>query len=159
MALAIMVSTFGCVNGLILMGARLYYAMARDRLFFQAVGRLNRRGVPAVALVLQGVWSAMLTFSGTYNQLLDFVMFAALMFYVLTVAGLFILRRKRPDAERPYRAIGYPLVPALYMTLCALIMLDLLIVKPTYTFAGLAIVVTGIPVYLLWRPANEPAGA
>ncbi|HEV2947494.1 MAG TPA: amino acid permease, partial [Gemmataceae bacterium] len=151
MAVAIMVSTFGCANGLILAGARLYYAMARDGLFFQSVGRLNARGVPAIGLVLQGIWAALLTFSGTYNQLLDYVIFANLLFYVLTVTGLFVLRRKRPGAERPYRAFGYPFLPALYVFLCAVIMLDLLVVKPLYTWPGLIIVLTGIPVYFLWR--------
>ena len=159
MAVAIMVSTFGCVNGMSLMGARLYYAMSRDGLFFRGVGRLNRRGVPAVALVLQGVWSALLVFSGTYNELLDYVIFAVLVFYVLTVAGLFVLRRKQPDAERPYRAIGYPVLPALYVLLCAVIMLDLLIVKPKFTWPGLIIVLTGIPVYFLWRLFGRRAAA
>ena len=156
MAVAIMVSTFGCVNGMILMGARLYYAMAQDRLFFQAVGRLNRFGVPATGLFLQGIWSILLIFSGTYNQLLAYVMFAALLFYVLTVIGLFVLRRKRPAAERPYRAFGYPVVPALYVILCAVIMLDLLIVKPIYTWPGLIIVLAGIPVYFLWKLSGRP---
>jgi APA family basic amino acid/polyamine antiporter len=151
MALAIMVSTFGCVNGLILMGARLYYAMARDGLFFQAVGRLNRQGVPATGLALQGIWSSILVFSGTYSNLLNYVIFAALMFYVLTIAGLFALRRKRPNAERPYRAFGYPVVPAIYGFLCLVIMLDLLKVRPTYTWPGLIIVLTGVPVYAFWR--------
>ncbi len=151
MALAIMVSTFGCVNGMALMGARLYYAMARDGLFFQSVGRLNRRGVPAAGLLLQGAWSVLLIFSGTYSELLDYVMFAALLFYVLTVAGLFILRRKRADLPRPYRALGYPVMPAVYVLLCAAIMLDLLIVKPVSTWPGLILVLTGIPVYFLWR--------
>jgi APA family basic amino acid/polyamine antiporter len=151
MALAIMISTFGCTNGLILSGARLYYAMARDGLFFRSVGRLNRHGVPAAGLILQAIWASLLTFSGTYGQLLDYVIFAALLFYVLTVTGLFILRVRRPDAERPYRAVGYPVVPALYALLCAVIMLDLLVVKPLYTWPGLLIVLTGIPVFFLWR--------
>ena len=151
MAVAIMISTFGCVNGLVLMGARLYYAMARDGLFFQAVGRLNPRGVPAVGLVLQGAWASVLVFSGTYGDLLDYVIFAALLFYVLTVAGLFVLRRTRPDAVRPYRVIGYPVVPGLYIGLCAAIMIDLLIVKPRYTWPGLILVLCGIPVYYAWR--------
>lgn len=151
MAIAIMISTFGCVNGMILMGARLYYVMAQDNLFFRSVGFLNRRAVPAVGLVLQGIWSILLVFSGTYNELLDFVIFAVLVFYVLTVTGLFILRRTRPDAERPYRAIGYPILPALYILLCAAIMIDLLIVKPKFTWPGLIIVLTGIPVYFIWR--------
>ena len=151
MAVAIMVSTFGCANGLILAGARLYYAMARDGLFFRSVGRLNIRGVPAVGLILQGAWTALLTFSGTYGDLLDYVIFANLLFYVLIVTGLFILRRTRPDTERPYRAFGYPVLPAIYVVLCAVIMLDLLVVKPRYTWPGLIIVLTGIPVYFLWR--------
>jgi APA family basic amino acid/polyamine antiporter len=156
MAVAIMISTFGCVNGVILMGARLYYAMARDGLFFQTVGTLNRRHVPAAGLILQGAWSVLLIFSGTYTELLDLIMFAALFFYVLTVAGLFVLRRTRPDAERPYRVHGYPVVPGLYVLLCALIMLDLLIVRPEYTWPGLIIVLSGIPVYFFWRWKYPP---
>ncbi|MCI0463209.1 MAG: amino acid permease [Gemmataceae bacterium] len=151
MALAIMISTFGCVNGMILMGARLYYAMGQDRLFFQSVGRLNRQGVPAVGLVLQGIWSVLLVFSGSYSELLDYVIWAALFFYVLTVTGLFILRRKMPDAPRPYRAFGYPVIPALYVLLCAVIMVSLLVVKPVYSWPSFLIVLTGIPVYFLWR--------
>lgn len=151
MAIAIMLSTFGCTNGLILSGARLYYAMARDGLFFQSVGQLSGKGVPAAGLVLQAVWAILLTFSGTYSQLLDYVIFAALLFYVLTVTGLFILRKTQPDAERPYRALGYPVLPAVYVVLCAVIMLDLLIVKPLYTWPGLLIVLSGFPVYFLWR--------
>lgn len=151
MAIAIMISTFGCVNGMTLMGARLYYAMARDGLFFRSVGRLNRRGVPAAGLILQGAWSIVLIFSGTYSQLLDYVIFAALLFYALTVVGLFVLRSKMADAPRPYRAWGYPWVPALYVVLCTAIMLDLLVVKPVYTWPGLIIVAAGIPVYFAWR--------
>jgi APA family basic amino acid/polyamine antiporter len=151
MAIAIMISTFGCTNGLILSGARLYYAMARDGLFFRSVGRLNRHGVPAAGLILQAVWASLLTFSGTYGQLLNYVIFAALLFYVLTVAGLFVLRRTRPDAERPYRAIGYPVMPALYVGLCAALMLAVLAVKWGDTRWGLLIVLTGIPVFFLWR--------
>jgi APA family basic amino acid/polyamine antiporter len=151
MAVAIMISTFGCINGMILMGARLYYAMARDRLFFQSVGTLNARGVPQMGLLAQGLWTILLVFSGSYGDLLDYVIFAVLVFYVLTVSGLFILRRTRPDAERPYKAWGYPVLPALYVFLCAVVMLDLLIVKPTYTWPGLLIVLAGIPVYFVWR--------
>jgi basic amino acid/polyamine antiporter, APA family len=157
MAVAIMLSTFGCTNGLILSGARLYYAMAHDGLFFATVGRLNARGVPAAGLILQAIWASLLVFSGSYNQLLDYVIFAALLFYVLTVAGLFVLRHTRPDAERPYRAFGYPVVPALYVVLCAAIMLDLLVVKPLYTWPGLGIVLTGVPVYFLWRARSPEA--
>lgn len=151
MAVAIMISTFGCVNGMTLMGARLYYAMARDGLFFQAVGSLNSRGVPGAGLWLQGIWAALLVFSGTYNELLDFVMFAVLLFYALTVLGLFVLRFRQPKAERPTKAFGYPLMPFLYILLCAAICVNLLIVKPNYTWPGLVIVVTGVPVYILWR--------
>jgi APA family basic amino acid/polyamine antiporter len=149
--IAVMISTFGCVNGMTLMGARLYYAMARDRLFFRSVGRLNNRGVPAVGLVLQGLWSILLIFSGSYSELLDYVIFAALLFYVLTVVGLFVLRQTQPNAERPYRAWGYPIVPASYVILCAVIMVNLLFVKPVMTWPGLIIVLSGIPVYFVWR--------
>ena len=159
MAIAIMVSTFGCINGMVLMGARLYYAMARDGLFFQSVGGLNRRGVPAAGLILQGIWASLLTFSGTYNRLLDFVMIAVVFFYVLTVIGLFVLRYRRPDIERPYRAFGYPVLPALYIVLCALFTLNLLIVRPEYTRPCAIIVLTGIPVYWFWRLRNKPAPA
>ena len=151
MAITIMISTFGCVNGLILMGARLYYAMAQDGLFFKKCGELNARGVPAFGLWMQGIWSIALVFSGTFNALLDYVIFAALLFYALTVAGLFVLRRTQPNAERPYRSWGYPVVPALYIVMCLAVMLDLLIVKPLYTWPGLLIVAAGIPVYFVWR--------
>jgi APA family basic amino acid/polyamine antiporter len=153
MAVAIMVSTFGCLNGLILAGPRLYYAMAQDRLFFARVGRLNAAGVPAGGLWFQMLWASLLTLSGTYGNLLDYVIFAALLFYALTVAGLFILRRTRPDTERPYRAYGYPWLPALYVIAAAAIMLDLLFIKPAYTWPGLLIVLTGVPVYGLWQRA------
>ncbi len=151
MALAIMISTFGCVNGLILAGARVYYAMAQDGLFFPAAGFLNTRRVPAAALVLQGIWASLLTLSGTYGDLLDYVIFAALLFYVLTVGAVFVLRRTQPDVPRPYRAIGFPIVPAAYITLAALIMIDLLIVKPRYTWPGVLIVASGVPVFYWWR--------
>jgi basic amino acid/polyamine antiporter, APA family len=159
MAFAIMISTFGCVNGMILMGARLYYAMAQDGLFFRSVGTLNNRGVPATGLILQGIWSILLVFSGTYSELLDYVIFAVLVFYVLTVTGLFVLRRRQPNVERPYKAFGYPVLPALYVFLCAVIMVDLLIVKPKYTWPGLIIVLTGIPVYFLWRLTGRRTAA
>jgi len=159
MAVAIMISTFGCENGLILAGARVYYTMARDGLFFKGVGRLSQRGVPAAGLIFQGVWASLLTLSGTYSQLLDYIIFAALLFYVLTVIGIFILRRRRPEAERPYKAFGYPLVPALYVLLAVLIMVDLLIYKPRFTWRGLLIVLAGLPVYYLWRRLGAPAMA
>jgi len=151
MAIAIMISTFGCNNGLILMGARLTYAMARDGLFFQSVGTLNKNGVPAAGLWFQAVWASVLTFTGTYGELLDYVIFAALLFYALTVVGLFALRFRRPDAERPYRAIGYPILPGLYVVLCVVVMLDLLIVKPKLTWPGLILVILGVPVYFFWK--------
>lgn len=151
MAVAIMISTFGCTNGLILAGARVYYAMAHHGLFFKKIGELNKHGVPANGLILQGIWAAVLTLSGTYGNLLDYVIFAALLFYVLTVAGIFVLRRKRPDAARPYKAWGYPVMPALYIVLATLIMIDLLIYKPAYTWPGLGLVLTGLPVYFLWK--------
>jgi len=148
MALLIMVSTFGCNNGLILAGARVYYAMSRDGLFFRGAGVLNSNGVPAKALIVQGVWASVLTLSGSYNQLLDYVIFAVLIFYVLTIGGLFVLRRTRPNAERPYTTWGYPWLPAFYMVIATLIAVDLLIYKSTYTWPGLVIVLLGIPVYL-----------
>jgi basic amino acid/polyamine antiporter, APA family len=151
MAGAIMVSTFGCLNGLILAGPRLYYAMARDRLFFARTGHLNAAGVPAGGLWLQMAWASLLTLSGTYGNLLDYVVFAALLFYLLTVVGLFVLRRTRPDAERPYRVYGYPWLPACYVLAASVLMLDLLFVKPTYTWPGLLIVLTGVPIYFLWQ--------
>jgi APA family basic amino acid/polyamine antiporter len=125
--------------------------MAKDGLFFSFAGKLSPRGVPALALVLQGAWSILLVFTGTYGELLDYVIFAALLFYALTVVGLFVLRARRPDVERPYRVFGYPFLPALYVVLCSVIMLDLLVVKPIYTWPGLVIVLSGIPVYFLWR--------
>jgi basic amino acid/polyamine antiporter, APA family len=133
--------------------------MAQDRLFFKSVGGLNSRGVPAVALILQGVWSIALIFTGSYSELLDYVIFAVLVFYVLTVAGLFILRRTRPGAERPYRAWGYPVVPALYVLMCAVISLALLVVKPVYSWPSFLLVLTGIPVYFLWPGRSGNTGA
>jgi APA family basic amino acid/polyamine antiporter len=149
MAVLIMISTFGCNNGLILSGARVYYAMAKDGLFFKSTGKLNRKAVPGTALVVQCVWASLLCLSGTYSDLLDYVIFAVLIFFVLIVSGIFILRKKRPDAERPYKAWGYPVVPALYVLVAAAIAVDLLIFKTGYTFPGLLIVLLGIPVYFV----------
>lgn len=153
MASAILISTFGCNNGLILAGSRVYYAMARDGLFFRRAARLNSNHVPATALIVQAVWTSLLCLTGTYGQLLDFVIFAALLFYVLTTVGLFILRSKRPDAERPYRAIGYPVLPAVYILLAATVAVVLLIAEKTraQALSGLALVALGIPVYYIWR--------
>ncbi len=165
MAVAIMVSTFGCANGLILAGARVYYAMSHDGLFFRSTGRLNANHVPAIGLLLQGVWCGILvllrtrlvnattgvvTYGNLYGVLLDYVVFAALMFYVLTIGGVFVLRRKRPDAERPYRAWGYPFVPVLYILMASLIMLILILYQTQNTWPGLVIVLIGVPVYWLW---------
>jgi len=152
MAAAILISTFGCINGLVLQGARVYFAMATDNLFFRSAGYVSpRTHVPTYALLLQGVWTAFLALSGTYGQLLDYIIFAALLFYVLTIISLFTLRARRPDMERPYRAWGYPWVPAFYLLAASTIAVVLLIEKPVYTFAGLFIVLLGIPVYALWR--------
>ena len=163
MAAAIIISTFGCNNGLILAGARVSYAMARDGLFFRSTGTLNKKGVPGVALVIQGVWITLLilmrtrkvdgagtvSYGNLYNDLLNYVIFAALLFYVLTVAGIFSLRAKRPDLGRPYRAFGYPVVPALYIVAATAIMVVLLLYQTKTTGAGLVIVLIGIPVYML----------
>jgi len=151
MAAFIVISTFGCNNGIILSGARVYYAMAEDKVFFKRVGELNNRGVPANGLLLQGIWASLLCISGTYGQLLDYVIFAVLIFYTLTILGLFRLRKKLPHVDRPYRAIGYPVIPMIYIILALVIMSVLLIFKPQYTWPGLIIVLLGIPVYYLWK--------
>jgi basic amino acid/polyamine antiporter, APA family len=176
MAVAIMISTFGCNNGLVLAGARVYYAMARDGLFFKATGKLNNRKVPAVGLSLQCAWTCLLVSPRTrlrdaagaprvdpltghelhgnlYSNLLDYVVFAVLIFYVLTIPGLFVLRRKRLEAQRPYRAFGYPWVPALYLVATSAILLVLLVCKTETTWPGLLIVLAGVPVYLVWNVA------
>ncbi len=158
MAAAIMISTFGCNNGLILAGARVYYAMARDDLFFRRAGELHpRHRTPAFGLVVQAVWASLLCLSGTYGQLLDYVIFAAVLFYLLTAVGLFALRRKQPHAERPVKAPGYPVLPALYVVLTGLICVNLLIEKPQYTWPGLIIVALGVPVYYAWSRARGGA--
>ena len=154
-AIVVMVSTFGCANGLILTGARVIYAMARDGLFLASAARLNRASVPAVALVMQGGWAALLTLSGTYSELLDYVIFAQLLFYALTVAAVFVLRVRRPEAPRPYRAWGYPVVPAAYIVAAVALMADLLIMKPAYTWPGLLIAISGAPVYW-WLLRRRP---
>jgi APA family basic amino acid/polyamine antiporter len=173
MAVAIIISTFGCNNGLILAGARVYYAMAKDGLFFRATGELNRERVPARGLLLQCVWASLLilprtrtydagklvldpktgeaVYGNLYGNLLDYVVFAVLLFYLLTIAGLFVLRRKRPDVPRPYKAFGYPVVPALYLVGAAIITLVLLLYRTQTSWPGLVIVLTGFPVYFLWR--------
>jgi len=174
MAAAVMVSTFGCNNGLILAGARVTYAMACDRLFFRGVARLNSRHVPAVALVMQGVWAALLTLPRTvtttndpatgargyaygdvYTQLLGYIIPADLVFYVLMVGAVFVLRRKTPDAPRPYRTPGYPLVPFIYVLLATLLTLDLIYLAPGTSGVGFLLVLTGLPVYFVWQKRSR----
>jgi APA family basic amino acid/polyamine antiporter len=166
MAIGIMISTFGCMNGLILAGARAYYAMARDGLFFRRSGHLNEAKVPAWGLALQGVWAAFLvlprtfdtatrTYGNLYNNLLDYIISAALVFYILTIAGIFRLRATRPNAERPYRAFGYPVVPGLYMIGAATILVVLFVYRTATTWPGLIIVLLGVPVYFAWRPKSN----
>ncbi len=151
MAGAILVSTFGCANGMTLAGARVYYAMSGDGLFFKSVGKLHPRyKTPVAGLMVQACWTALLCVSGSYSQLLDYIIFAVLVFYILTIVGLFVLRFKRPDAPRPYKALGYPVLPAIYLLLAAWICVVLLRYKPQYTWPGLVLVLLGIPVYLLW---------
>jgi APA family basic amino acid/polyamine antiporter len=164
MAVAIIISTFGCNNGLILAGARVSYAMARDGLFFRSTGTLNKKGVPGSALVYQGIWIAILilmrtrhvsdagavTYGNLYSDLLNYVVFSVLIFYVLTIAGIFVLRAKRPEAERPYRAFGYPFIPLLYIVAAVAIMFVLLLYQTQTASVGLGIVLIGVPVYLLW---------
>jgi APA family basic amino acid/polyamine antiporter len=152
MAAAIMVSTFGCINGMALAGARVYYAMALDGLFFRRLSRLDPvRRTPSVSLWGQCAWASLLTLSGTYSDLLDYVIFAVLLFYMLTITGVFVLRRKRPGAPRPYRALWYPVLPALYIAAAGLIEILLLVYKPVYTWPGLVLVLLGVPVYFLMR--------
>jgi basic amino acid/polyamine antiporter, APA family len=154
-AIAVMISAFGCNNGLILAGARVYYAMAKDGLFFRSVGAVNRHNTPGVALWVQCVWACVLCLSGTYAQLLEFLVFAVVMFYILTILGLFILRFRRPDMQRPYRVFGYPVIPGLYLLLASFIEVQLLRYKPQYTWPGLAIILSGVPVYWLWQRSKS----
>jgi basic amino acid/polyamine antiporter, APA family len=150
-AILIMISTFGCNNGCILSGARVYYATAKDGLFFPSMGKLNSKGVPGMALVFQVIWASVLCLSGSYGNLLDYVIFAVLLFYILTIAGIFILRKKQPHAERPYKAFGYPVIPALYILLASAVCIILLIYKPNYSWPGFIIVGLGVPVYYLFK--------
>jgi APA family basic amino acid/polyamine antiporter len=151
MAGAILISTFGCANGLTMAGARVYYAMSRDGLFFKAAGRLHPKyNTPVAALIVQGIWTCVLCVSGSYSQLLDYIICVELVFYILTIASLFVLRVKRPNAERPYKAIGYPVLPAIYIAMAAWICIVLLRYKPQYTWPGILIVLLGIPVFAVW---------
>jgi APA family basic amino acid/polyamine antiporter len=151
MAGAILVSTFGCVNGMVLAGARVYYAMSQDGLFFKSTGKLDSKGVPKNSLWMQCAWTCLLCLSGQYGNLLDYVILAALVFYALTILGLFVLRRTRPEAARPYRAVGYPVLPGLYIVMAVWICGVLLRYKPQYTWPGLILVLLGVPVYMVWR--------
>jgi APA family basic amino acid/polyamine antiporter len=156
MAVAILISSFGCDNGLILAGARVYYAMAKDGLFFRGASKLHPKyRTPAASLIMQCIWTCVLCISGSYGQLLDYIIFAVLVFYILTIAGLFVLRVKRPNEPRPYRAIGYPVLPAIYILMAVFIDVVLLRYKPQYTWPGLIIVLLGIPVYYLWSRHNK----
>jgi basic amino acid/polyamine antiporter, APA family len=160
MALAIMISGFGCCNGLILAGARVYYAMAKDGLFFRSVARLHPRyKTPAVSLMVQMFWTCILCISGSYGQLLDYIIFAVLVFYILTIIGLFVLRRTHADAPRPYKAVGYPLLPAIYIVVALFIDVVLLRYKPQFTWPGLIIVLLGIPVYYMWSLRTSKVAA
>ena len=154
MAAAIMISTFGCNNGLILSGARVYYAMARDDLFFRRTGELHPTyRTPAFALVAQAIWTSVLCLSGTYSELLNYVIFAALLFYMITTIGIFRLRVQRPDAERPVKAVGYPWIPGIYLVLTGLLCINLLVQPAQQRYAGLGLIIValGVPVYYAWR--------
>jgi APA family basic amino acid/polyamine antiporter len=160
-ALLILITTFGCNNGLILSGARVYYSMARDGLFFKKAAALNRHAVPEFALWIQCIMASALSLSGRYGDLLDMITFIAVLFYVLCIAGLFILRVKRPDAERPYKAFGYPVLPALYLLMGSGFCVLLILYKPGFTWPGLIIALTGIPIYFIYsafRKKPAPAG-
>ena len=173
MAVAIMVSTFGCNNGLIFAGARAYYAMAKDGLFFKSAGELNTNHVPAWGLVIQGIWAAFyvlpktvktaadgkISYGNLYGDLLTYVISAALIFYILTIIGIFVLRAKQPDAERPYKAFGYPIVPALYVIGASVILVVLFVYQTTATWPGLLIVLTGVPVYFIWKSLSGKSAA
>jgi len=152
MAAAILISTFGCVNGMLLSGARVYYAMSKDGLFFKGIGRLNpKSNTPVNSLWMQWAWTCVLCLSGRYGDLLDYVIFAVLVFYVLTIVGLFVLRRTQPNTPRPYKAFGYPVLPALYIVMAVWICGVLLRYKPQYTWPGLLLVLLGVPVYWVWK--------
>jgi APA family basic amino acid/polyamine antiporter len=144
-----MISTFGCNNGLILAGARVYYTMAKDGLFFKKTAELNKNNVPEFALWIQCLVASLLCLSGRYGDLLDMISFVVVLFYALTIAGIFILRKNRPDIERPYKAFGYPVLPAIYILMAISFCLLLIYYKPTYAGWGLAIVLTGIPIYYI----------
>ena len=169
LAAGIMISTFGCANGMLLSGARAYYAMARDGLFFRGAGELNAAGCRPGGLIIQGIWTAVLVLLRTYDpvtraygnlygSLLDYVVSAALVFYILTIAAVFRLRQTQPHVPRPYKAFGYPLVPAMYIVIAAAILLILAVYRPTTTWPGFVIVLVGVPVYVWFaRTTGRPA--
>ncbi|HOK98902.1 MAG TPA: amino acid permease [Bacteroidales bacterium] len=156
MAIVVVISTIGCNNGIILSGARVSYAMAQDNLFFKHAAMLNKNKVPSVALYLQAAWSIVLCFTGTYSQLLDYVMFVVIVFYILTIYAVFIFRKKHPEADRPFRTPGYPFLPIVYIILCLFIEVVLLLYKPVSTWPGLIILLSGVPVYYIWRRSLRP---
>lgn len=155
MAALIMVSTFGCNNGLILAGSRLFQSMAKDGLFFKSTAKLNKFNVPAIAMTFQGIWASLLCLSGSYGDLLDYCTFSSLIFYIITIVGLFVLRKTMPNAERPYKAFGYPVIPALYIILTTLICVDLLVYKTFNCGMGLLIIALGVPVYFIFKRTNN----
>lgn len=155
-AAAILISTFGCTNGLILAGPRVFQAMAKDGLFFRKAATLNARRVPATALWIQGLWACLLCLSGTYTDLLNYVMFTEFIFYILTISSLFVLRRKQPHLERPYKVIAYPWLPAIYILMAAFFAAVVLWVFPRYSSSGLVLVLIGVPVFYIWRRKNKP---
>jgi basic amino acid/polyamine antiporter, APA family len=155
MAAMIMISTFGCLNGCIFTAARVYYAMAKDKMFIPQASKLNRNGVPANSLTMQCVWSCLLCFSGTYGELLNYIMFAVMLFYILTISGLFVLRIKRPDMERPYKAFGYPVIPALYILMATAVTVNMFIFQRSDSLRGLIIILTGIPVYYFFSRTEK----
>lgn len=156
MAFFVVISTFGCNNGMILSGARVYYAMAKDNLFFKGAGELNKKGVPARGLIIQCVWSVLLCLSGSYGDLLDYVIATVLLFYALTIAGVFILRKRQSTTVRKFKAFGYPVIPAIYVLSTVFITVVLLIYKPGYTWPGMIIIISGIPVYYIWKKVKNP---
>jgi APA family basic amino acid/polyamine antiporter len=157
MAALIMISTFGCNNGLVMSGSRLFQSMAEHGLFFKKVKEMNKHGVPATSMLYQGIWGCVLCLSGSYGDLLDYCTFASLLFYMITIAGIFVLRKKEPDTPRPYKAFGYPVVPALYILLAGFICVNLLIIKPFNAGMGMMIILLGIPVFYLFNRKNKPA--
>jgi APA family basic amino acid/polyamine antiporter len=154
MAAMIMVSTFGCLNGCILTAARVYYAMALDKMFLSPAAKLNKNHVPANSLTMQCVWASLLCLTGTYGDLLNYIMFAVMLFYILTISGLFVLRVKKPNMERPYRAFGYPVIPAVYILLAILVAINMFIYQTKFSLYGLIIILTGVPIYYFFKKSR-----